>query len=124
MVGVAYQSGALMVVSGCCGLLLKWKLPGGGAPRERTGGTRHRTDEGRACLQAIAADPRRYHEDLRRKFGTGSSGARGGFHPERIVLRYLDRYGDGLSGHPVACDAAWVTPIWDAIRRTTRPKSL
>ena len=58
-----------------------------------------------ARLQAIAADLRRYHEDLRRKFKPGSAAARGGFQPERIVLRYLNRYGDGLSGHPVARDA-------------------
>ena len=59
-----------------------------------------------ARLQAIATDLQRYHEDLRRQFGPRSSAARGGFQPERIVLRYLDRYGDGLSGHPVARDEA------------------
>ena len=59
-----------------------------------------------ARLQAIAADLQRYHDELRRRFQPGSSGARGGFQPERIVLRYLDRYGDGLTGHPVARDEA------------------
>ena len=59
-----------------------------------------------ARLQTIAADLQRYHEDLHHKFGPRSSGARGGFQPERIVLRYLDRYGDGLSGHPVARNEA------------------
>ena len=59
-----------------------------------------------ARLQAIATDLQRYHEDLRQRFGPRSPGARGGFQPERIVLRYLDRYGDGLSGHPVARDEA------------------
>ena len=59
-----------------------------------------------ARLQAIATDLQRYHEELRQRFAPRSSGARGGFQPERIVLRYLDRYGDGLSGHPVARDEA------------------
>ena len=59
-----------------------------------------------ARLQAIAADLQRYHDELRRRFQPGSSGARGGFQPERIVLRYLDRYGEGLTGHPVARDEA------------------
>ena len=59
-----------------------------------------------ARLQAIAADLQSCHQELRRRFQPGSSAARGGFQPERIVLRYLDRYGDGLSGHPVARDEA------------------
>ncbi|MDE0124491.1 MAG: hypothetical protein OXN97_07950, partial [Bryobacterales bacterium] len=59
-----------------------------------------------ARLQAIAADLQRYHEELRQRCKPGSSGARGGFQPERIVLRYPDRYGDGLTGHPVAHDEA------------------
>ena len=59
-----------------------------------------------ARLQAIAADLQRCHQELRRRFQPGSSAARGGFQPERIVLRYLDRYGDGLTGHPVARDEA------------------
>ncbi|MDE0263963.1 MAG: hypothetical protein OXJ37_16285 [Bryobacterales bacterium] len=32
--------------------------------------------------------------------------AAGAFQSEAIVLRYLDRYGDGLVGHPVLRDAA------------------
>ena len=59
-----------------------------------------------ARLQAIAAGLQSCHQELRRRFQPGSSAARGGFQPERIVLRYLDRYGDGLSGHPVARDEA------------------
>ena len=59
-----------------------------------------------ARLQAIAADLQSCHQELRRRFQPGSSAARGGFQPERIVLRYLDRYGDGLTGHPVARDVA------------------
>ena len=59
-----------------------------------------------ARLQAIATDLQRYHEELRRRFAPRSAGARRGFQPERIVLRYLDRYGEGLSGHPVARDEA------------------
>ena len=54
-----------------------------------------------ARLQAIASDLQRYHDKLRRRFQPGSSGARGGFQPERIVLCYPDRYGDALTGHPV-----------------------
>ena len=53
-----------------------------------------------------AFNMQRYHDELRQRFQPGSSGARGGFQPERIVLRYLDRYGDGLTGHPVARDEA------------------
>ena len=30
----------------------------------------------------------------------------GSFQPDSIVLRYLDRYGDGLTGHPVVRDQA------------------
>ena len=48
----------------------------------------------------------RNHDDLRQRFQPGSFGARGGFQPERIVLRCLDRYGHGLTGHPVARDEA------------------
>ena len=57
-----------------------------------------------ARLQAVAADLHSNHDELRRRFKPGSSGARAGFQPERIVLHYLDRCGDGLSGHPVARD--------------------
>ena len=59
-----------------------------------------------ARLQAIAADLHSCHQVLRRRFQPGFSAARGGFQPERIVLRYLDRYGDGLTGHPLARDEA------------------
>ena len=59
-----------------------------------------------ARLQAITAEVRRYHDEFRQEFKPGSFGARGGFLSERIVLRNPDRYGAGLTGHPVARDEA------------------
>ena len=58
-----------------------------------------------ARLRAIAADVQRYHEDLCQRVRAQAAGL-GSFQPERIVPNYLDRYGDGLSGHPVARDDA------------------
>ena len=49
---------------------------------------------------------RRLRSKLRLRFQPVASGARGGFQPECIVLCYLDRYGDGLTGHPLARDEA------------------
>ena len=57
-------------------------------------------------LQAIAADLQRYHQHLRQRVEAQAADGLGSFQPERIVLNYLDRYGDGLSGHPVARDEA------------------
>ena len=57
-------------------------------------------------LQAIAADLQRYHQHLRQRVEAQAADGMGSFQPERIVLNYLDRYGDGLSGHPVARDEA------------------
>ena len=52
------------------------------------------------------AQLRQYHEGLRQQ--SESQAARGpeSPRPEAIILRYLDRYGDGLAGHPVVRDAA------------------
>ena len=70
------------------------------------GGRRRNMSNVRRNLQAIAVDVQGYHDDLCRRFQPAPSRARGGCQPERIVLRYLDRYGDGLTGHPVALDEA------------------
>ncbi len=60
-----------------------------------------------ARLQAIAADFQRYHQDLRQRVAARlATDGLGSFQPESIVLSYLDRYGEGLVGHPVARDAA------------------
>ena len=60
-----------------------------------------------ARLQAIAADFRRYHQVLRRRVAARlAADGLGSFQPDSIVLSYLDRYGEGLVGHPVARDAA------------------
>ena len=75
------------------------ELPGG--PRPATSAPLQ-PEAAAARLQAIAADFRRYHQDLRRLAADGP----GTFQPESIVLSYLDRYGEGLVGHPVARDAA------------------
>lgn len=56
-------------------------------------------------LQAVAADLQRDHHELRQHAPTLAA-ASGPFQPEAIVLKYLDRYGDGLVGHPVLRDAA------------------
>ena len=56
-------------------------------------------------LQAVAVDLQRYHHELRQQAPTLAA-ASGSFQPEAIVLRYLDRYGDGLVGHPVVRDGA------------------
>lgn len=63
-----------------------------------------------ARLQTIAADLQRHHNEFRRRFQPRSSSAQGGFQPERIALRYPHRYGDGLTGHPVARDEAGRAP--------------
>ncbi len=57
-----------------------------------------------ARIRAITADLRRYHQDLRQRVRAPSLSGLGSYDPERIVLHYLDRYGDGLRGHPVARD--------------------
>ena len=59
-----------------------------------------------ARLRAIAADLQRYHQDLRQRVRTPAADGPGSFQPDSIVLRYLDRYGDGLTGHPVVRDQA------------------
>ena len=60
-----------------------------------------------ARLQAIAADFQRYHQDLRQRVAARlTTDGPGTFQPDSIVLNYLDRYGEGLVGHPVARDTA------------------
>ena len=56
-------------------------------------------------LQAVAADLQRYHQDLRQRVRTPAGGPSATFQPAAIILQYLDRYGDGLVGHPVVRDA-------------------
>ena len=60
----------------------------------------HRTAADR--LQSIAADLQAYHRSLRRRARARAAAGRPAREAEGIVLRYLDRYGDGLCGHPVA----------------------
>ena len=57
-------------------------------------------------LQAVAADLQRYHQDLRQRVRTPSGGPAAACQTEAIILQYLDRYGDGLVGHPVVRDAS------------------
>ena len=58
-----------------------------------------------ARLTAIASDLRRYEENLRKRARAASAKGTGPGRAERIILRYLDLYGDGLHSHPVARDA-------------------
>lgn len=83
--------------------LSKAELPRGARP---AGSLRPRPEQAAARLQAIASDLQRYRKRLRQRIGTASAKRLGSTRPERIILRYLDRYGDGLCGHPVARDAA------------------
>ena len=62
-------------------------------------------EEAAARLQAITSDLRRYRKNLRQRVRTAAAQGLGPSRSERIILRYLDRYGDGLCGHPVARDA-------------------
>ena len=55
-------------------------------------------------LQAIASDLRSYRKNLRQRVQAAAAQGLGPSRSERIILRYLERYGDGLCGHPVACD--------------------
>lgn len=59
-----------------------------------------------ARLPAIAADLQRYRDDLPQRLRALAAAGLGVLQPERIVLHYLERYADGLSGHPVARDEA------------------
>ena len=79
------------------------ELPGGPRP---TPAAPLQPEAAAARLQAIAADFQRYHQDLRQRVAARTADGPGTFEPEAIVLGYLDRYGDGLVGHPVARDAA------------------
>ena len=55
-------------------------------------------------LQAIASDLRSYRKNLRQRIQAAAAQGLGPSRSERIILRYLERYGDGLCGHPVARD--------------------
>ena len=59
-----------------------------------------------ARLEAISANLQRYQQDLRQQVRKRAAAGWESFRPEQIVLNYLDRYGDGLRGHPVARDEA------------------
>ena len=52
----------------------------------------------------FASDLRRYRKNLRQRVRTAVAQGLGPSRSERIILRYLERYGDGLCGHPVARD--------------------
>ena len=54
-----------------------------------------------ARLQAIETAARTYHDQLRRQVGAQRP-CRTDHRPEAVALAYLDRYIDGLFGHPVA----------------------
>ncbi len=51
------------------------------------------------------SDLQRYHQDLRQPARTPTGGGSAAFQPAAIILQYLDRYADGLVGHPVVRDA-------------------
>ena len=55
-------------------------------------------------LQAIFSDLRRYRKGLRQRVQAAATQGLGPSRSERIILRYLERYGDGLCGHPVVRD--------------------
>ena len=54
-------------------------------------------------LQAVAADLERFQQDLRQRLQTRPSDP-AQKPPEAILLAYLERYGEGLCGHPVVRD--------------------
>ena len=56
-------------------------------------------------LQAIETAAKAYRERLRRQVAAQPP-SRTAHRPEALVLKYLDRYQDGLFGHPVARDPA------------------
>ena len=73
-----------------------------GAPPARS--LPRQPEQAAARLQAIASDLRRYRENLRQRVRTAAAQGLGRSRSERIILRYPERYGDGLCGHPVARD--------------------
>ena len=79
------------------------ELPHGQHP-ERSGPRRSRIAAAR--IRAISADLERYRNDLRQRLREPAAESLLSFQPERTVLDYLDRYGDGLRGHPVVEDGA------------------
>ena len=61
-------------------------------------------EQAAARLQAIASDLRRYRKNLHQRVRTAAVQGLGRSRSELIVLRYLERYGDGLCRHPMARD--------------------
>ena len=61
-----------------------------------------------ARLQAIETAVQAYRAGLRQRVAAqrAQGAAAGGHLPEAVVLDYLDRYSDGLFGHPVQLDSA------------------
>lgn len=57
-----------------------------------------------ARIRAIPADLQRYRNDLRKRLREPAAEPLFCCQPERIVLNYLDRHGDGLRGHPALKD--------------------
>ena len=78
------------------------ELPGGPLP---TPSAPLQPEAAAGRLQAIVADFQLYHQDLRQRVAARlAADGRATFQPESIVLGYLDRYGEGLAGHPVGRD--------------------
>jgi len=69
-------------------------------------------------LQAIERDIQRYRKQLRQQVPDLARGPRSNV-PEAIILRYLDRYGDHLVGHPVVRDEDGT--ILAVVHRTNNP---
>ena len=69
-------------------------------------------------LQAIERDIQRYRKQLRQQVPDHARGPRSTV-PEAIILRYLDRYGDHLIGHPVVRDEDGT--ILAVVHRTNNP---
>ncbi|MBU1676159.1 hypothetical protein KKA85_10310 [bacterium] len=69
-------------------------------------------------LQAIERDIQRYRKQLRLQVPDNARGPRSAI-PEAIILRYLDRYGDHLIGHPVVRDED--STILAVVHRTNNP---
>lgn len=71
-----------------------------------------------ARLRSIEKDFRAYAEDLRTRNGR-PIGRRKPSSPQQIIVRYLDKYGEGLFGHPVVRDEEGT--IIGVVKRTNNP---
>lgn len=69
-------------------------------------------------LKAIERDIKRYRKQLRQNVPDHALGPRSTV-PEAIILRYLDRYGDHLVGHPVVRDEDGT--LLAVVHRTNNP---